>query len=103
MPRRSSKNKLGYIKQVEMEYYNFDDNYNINELPNDISEINSMDNDISKINSNNEIIDVNNINDNFEYIKNEENNNINTVSYNDDNQEEFDYTLLKVIVFLIMV
>lgn len=97
MPRRSSKNKLGYIKQVEMEYYNFD------ELPNDISEINSMDNDISKINSNNEIIDVNNINDNFEYIKNEENNNINTVNYNDDNQEEFDYTLLKVIVFLIMV
>lgn len=93
MPRRSSKNKLGYIKQVEMEYYNFDDNYNINELPNDIS----------KINSNNEIIDVNNINDNFEYIKNEENNNINTVNYDDDNQEEFDYTLLKVIVFLIMV
>lgn len=67
------RNNLGYIKETILGYY---DN----------------DNDYQSIDEQN-IIDSNNVNDNFEY----------NVSSQQNNDEEFDYTLLKIIVFLIFV
>lgn len=67
------RNNLGYITETILGYYNNDNDYQ------NIDEQN--------------IIDSNNVNDNFEY----------NVSSQQNNDEEFDYTLLKIIVFLIFV
>lgn len=67
------RNNLGYIKETILGYYDNDNVYQT------IDEQN--------------IIDSNNVNDNFEY----------NVSSQQNNDEEFDYTLLKIIVFLIFV
>ena len=73
------KDKLGYIKEEMLNFYNE-------------SNINSYDN--SSINENN-IIDTNDVNNNFEY------NGYNQSSQPTQSEEDFDYTLLKIIAFLI--
>lgn len=73
------KDKLGYIKELMLNYY--DENQN-----------NSQNENIY-INEDN-VIDSNDVNNNFEY---------NQSSQEISNDENFDYTLLKVIIFLIFV
>lgn len=74
--RNKRKTKLGYIKEEMLDFYNTDD-FGIDE---------------------NNVIDIEDINNNFEYNKTyqTQNNEIN-------NEEDFDYTFLKIIVFLIFV
>ena len=71
------KRKLGYIKEEMLNFYNTDNDFGIDE---------------------NNVIDIEDINNNFEYNKTyqTQNNEIN-------NEEDFDYTFLKIIVFLIFV
>lgn len=71
------KRKLGYIKEEMLDFYNTDNDFSIDE---------------------NNVINIEDINNNFEYNKTyqTQNNEIN-------NEEDFDYTFLKIIVFLIFV
>lgn len=73
------KTKLGYIKETAMNYF-------------DESNTNSQENLF--IDKNN-VIESSNVGDNFEYY--------NQSTQQTENKEDFDYTLLKVIIFLIFV
>jgi hypothetical protein len=72
--KNKRNNNLGYIKEKEL----FFDDLNIDE---------------------NNVINVEDINNNFEYTQPQEIENVNEMHQ----QEEFDYTFLKIIVFLIFV
>lgn len=71
------KRKLGYIKEEMLDFYNTGNDLGIDE---------------------NNVIDIEDINNNFEYNENQQTQN-NIIN----NEEEFDYTFLKIIVFLIFV
>lgn len=75
--RNKRKTKLGYIKEEMLNYYNTENDLGIDE---------------------NNVIDITDINNNFEY-----NENLQTQNNIINNEEEFDYTFLKIIVFLIFV
>ena len=75
--RNKRKTKLGYIKEEMLNYYNTGNDFGIDE---------------------NNVIDIEDINNNFEYNENQQTQN-NIIN----NEEEFDYTFLKIIVFLIFV
>lgn len=75
--RNRRKTKLGYIKEEMLDFYNTNKDFSIDE---------------------NNVIDIEDINNNFEYNKTYQ-------TQNDiiNNEEDFDYTFLKIIVFLIFV
>ena len=73
--------KLGYIKEEMLNFYNTDNDFGIDE---------------------NNVIDIEDINNNFEYNKTYQTQN-NEINNEINNEEDFDYTFLKIIVFLIFV
>ena len=89
---------LGFIKEVEMNYFNFDnENQNqddITDVENTNDEFNNQDN--NQDNNQTNIIDVDDVDDNLVYNEPQQ-----VISQNND--EEFDYTWLKIITFLIFI